>query len=515
LKKKKEEQYSPFLVQGGKMIRKSRSLFLGIPLFTLVLAGGIMAADEIPDIREKMGVEGYAFWQLGQIVKGKDRVQGLIDHAWFNDVLIGLSFKARPSEHLTLVISPEFNLSYPYPPERNYIPSVRPFGSAYINEAYGKFLFGDLENPLLEARLGMFAFKYSKDVRNLGDYLFRTGTYPTYIINYFDFPAARLLGLCLSSNAVPNLHADLLLTSEFSMFPFGDFSLAGIASYNVFNVIEVGGGIDFARLIPINNDLTSPKYNVGESPYPNVYVSSKGDTGFYSFAATKVMARASIDPKPFFGWPEFFGKEDLKLYGEVCWVGIEGYDDVLTPDSVYLPWYQNLNERTPRMVGFNWPTHPLLSYFLAPGIAGYFVNKNKFNAQTITSAGVGVLAGTGLWLLEQNLQKKFRLDLLAIECEYFPTVLPNDYGSIMQHLSPMLHIYIVGLSGYKEEDWNKGAWRWSIYAKKMVISGFSVTAQAAFDHMRTMSRDVGAMNTYESLLMKGHWHWKLKFGYSF
>lgn len=441
-----------------------------VVLFISLVIGAAAASDDksAQTIETgKVSIGGYAFWQFGEIVYGKDRVQGPIDHAWFNDVLIGLSFKAQPSEHLTLVLSPEFNISYPYPQERNFIPSVRPFGSTYINEAYGKFSFGDPENPLLQARLGMFAFKYNKDVRNLGDYLFRTGTFPTYIINYFDFPAARLLGLCLSSDAIANLHADLLLTSEFSMFPFGDFSLTGIASYKLFNAIEVGGGIDFARLIPISDKLTSPKFLAdGSVSYPNQYVSSTGDTAFYSFKATKVMARASIDPKPFFGSPEFFGKEDLKLYGEICWIGIEGYDDVLTPDSIYRPWYHNLNQRTPRMVGVNFPAFRLL-------------------------------------------------DLLSAELEYFPTVLPNDYGSIMQELSPMIHIFMAGLSGYREEDWNKGAWRWSIYAKRMIIQGFSVTAQAAFDHMRTMSRDVGAMNTYESLIRKGHWHWKIKFGYSF
>lgn len=447
------------------------TLIMGVLLFMSLPIAATASENQSAPAAEKVSVGGYCFWQFGEIVSGKDKVQGPIDHAWLNDVLIGLTFKARPSERLTLLLSPEFNISYPYPQEKNFITSTRPFGATYINEAYGKFLFGDPENPLLQARLGMFAFKYSNDVRNLGDYLFRTGTYPTYIINFFDFPAARLLGLCLSSDAVPNLHADLLLTSEFSMFPFGDFSLAAIASYKLFNAIEVGGGIDFARLIPISDKLTSPKYDIGDD-YPNVYITSKGDTAYYSFKATKVMARASIDPKPFFGSPEIFGKEDLKLYGEVCWVGIEGYhaiDSEIVDEPhqfTYRPWYNNLNQRTPRMVGFNFPAFRLL-------------------------------------------------DLLSAELEYFPTVHPNDYNSIMLNLSPMINIFQTGLSGYREEDWNKGAWRWSIYAKKMVVPGFSVTAQAAFDHIRTMSRDVGAMNTYESLIMKGQWHWKLKFGYAF
>ena len=92
----------------------------------------------------------------------------------------------------------------------------------------------------------MFTFKYNPDGRNFGDYIFRTGTYPTYIITNFDFPAARLLGLHLSSDPIANLHADLLLTSEAFIYPLFDFSLTGIASYKLFNAIEIGAGIDFA-----------------------------------------------------------------------------------------------------------------------------------------------------------------------------------------------------------------------------------------------------------------------------
>jgi hypothetical protein len=440
------------------------SLNSRVALLAAFLASCVLT---VPGKAESNAVEvgGYSFWQFGQIVEGNDRIQGPVAHAWLNDVFIGMTFKARPSEYLALVVNPEFKLSYPYPQERNFAPSTRPFGSAYIHEAYGDFLFGEPENPLLQARLGMFVFKYSRDARNLGDYLFRTGTFPTYIINDFDFPAERLLGLCLSSDFIPNLHADLLLTSEFSMFPFGDFSLAGIASYKLLNAIEIGGGIDLARVLPIIDTITSPRFDLNTPPAPNMYVTSQGDTGFYSFQATKVMARTSIDPKQFFGSPEIFGNEDLKLYGEVCWVGIEGYDDVYSSDSLCRPWYHNLDERTPRMVGFNIPAFKLL-------------------------------------------------DVFSAELEYFPSVLPNDYGNVLRALSPMPH-FMSGLSSYKKEDWDKGAWRWSIYAKKMVIEGFSVITQAAFDHMRTMSRDVGAMNEYESLIRKGHWHWNVKFSYAF
>ena len=445
---------------------KLLGLFLRFSVLTLLSGVAAMASNGNPDTaNEKVSLGGYSFWQFGQIVKGYDRNQGPVAHQWTNGVLIGLSINARPSERLHLVLSPEFYLNYSYPQITNTPSSVRPFGVAYINEADGIYSFGDLENPVVQASLGMFTFKYNHDARNLGDYLFRTGTYPTYIISNFDFPAARLLGLHVSSDAIANLHADLLLTSEAYMYPLYDFSLTGIASYKLFNAVEIGAGIDFARLLPVMDTLTSPKYTaVQEGGSYNSYITQNGDTAFYSFKATKVMARASIDPKPFFGSPALFGPEDLKLYGEVCWVGVGGYNARNLPDSGYRAWYNSLNQRTPRMVGFNVPAFRIL-------------------------------------------------DVLAAELEYFPSVIPNDYTTVDKLLSPMPYLP-GGYNSYNVENYNRGFWRWSVYAKKMLVKGFSVTAQAAFDHLRTTFWD-GSTNEYESLTKAGQWHWDLKMGYSF
>jgi hypothetical protein len=447
---------------------KSRSLFLGIPLFTLVLAGGIMASDEKPDTKVTIG--GYSFWQFGQIVRGWDKIADTIRHQWQNNVLIGLTIKARPSERLSLAINPEFYLNYPNPQKQGQPQTVHPFGIAYINDAYGKFSFGDVEKPLLQASLGMFTFKYNPDGRNFGDYLFRTGTYPTYLINNFDYPAARLLGLHLSSDPIANLHTDLLLTSEAFIFPLWDFSLTAIASYKLFNAVEIGAGVDLARVLPVMDSLTSPHYRFGDGTFYNEYITQNGDTGFYSYKAIKVMTRASIDPKQFLGsLAELFGPEDLKLYGEICWVGVDGYSKAKNGfDSLHslviIPWYNSLNERTPRMVGFNFPA--------------------------------------------------FRfLDVLSCELEYFPSVIPNDYKSVEELLSPAPNIPET-FNNYDRKNYDDGFLRWSVYARKMVVQGFSVTGEAAFDHLRTTRVD-GSTQQPESLTKAGHWHWNVKFGYYF
>ena len=449
------------------MSGKSRCLFWGMPVFTLLLAGTIMAVEETPESNQKVSLGGYSFWQIGQIVKGWDKIADTISGQWQNNVLIGLMIKAQPNERLGVVVNPEFYLNYPNPQKQNQAQSVHPFGIAYINDAYGKFSFGDVENPFMKASLGMFVFKYNPDGRNFGDYLFRTGTYPTYIINNFDFPAARLLGLHLSSDAVRNLHADVLLTSEAFIFPLWDFSVTAIASYKLFNALEIGGGVDFARCLPVMDSLTSPHWkNVS---YYNSYITQDGDTAFYSFKAIKAMTRAAIDPKRFFGSPEIFGPEDLKLYGEICWVGVDGYSNAKyafdsANNIAIIPWYNNLTERTPRMVGFNLPAFRVL-------------------------------------------------DVLSGELEYFPSVIPNDYKAVEELLSPVPNLP-ENINSYNKSNYNKGFWRWSVYAKKMIVQGFNMTGEIAFDHLRTTRVD-GSTQQPESLTKAGHWHWNLKFGYFF
>lgn len=503
------------------MCFKSFRFFLCFSVVALFMAGAAIASDEKADNpTEKVSVGGYSFWQIGQIVKGWDKIADSISHQWQNNVLVGLTIKAQPSERLSVVVNPEFYLNYPNPQKPQQAQSVHPFGIAYINDAYGRFSFGDAENPFMQASLGMFAFKYNPDGRNFGDYLFRTGTYPTYIIDNFDFPAARLLGLHLSSDVVRNLHTDVLLTSEAFIFPLWDFSVTAIATYKLFNAVEIGAGVDFARCLPVMDSLTSPHFTTKNGAYYNSYITEGGDTAFYSFKATKVMTRASFDPKVIWKLlelPDIFGPEDMKLYGEICWVGVDGYSKAKygfdsVNNTAIIPWYNSLNERTPRMVGFNWPTHPLLSYTLLPGIGTYYI-ANKKMVPTLIGAGTGIVSGVGLWLMEKYLGTKTGLDVLSCELEYFPSVIPNDYKAVEELLSPAPNLP-ENINSYDRNNHNKGFLRWSVYARKMIVQGFSVTGEAAFDHLRTTRVD-GSTQQPESLTKAGDWHWNLKFGYSF
>jgi hypothetical protein len=449
------------------MHRISHTLFFRILPLSFFLVGAVGASDEqFSASSEGLHLGGYSFWQFGQIVKG-DNIGKSIDHQWTNNALLGFTISANPSERLCLLISPEFKINYPFPESQNKPETVRPFGVSYINEAKGVFTFGKYrEKPSLELSVGVFTHKYNPHATHLGEYLFRTGTYPMYVLTDFDFPCARLIGLRLTSDAIANLHTDLLLTSEAFMYPLYDFSLSGLASYTLFNAIDLGAGVNLARLLPVVSSKTSPEYTQNFLPSGfNEYIKENGDTGFYSFKATKVMVRASIDPKIFLGSPEYFGREDLKIYGEiVCVDPFSGYKALDLPELGYPAYYNDVNRRMPRMFGINIPTFKLL-------------------------------------------------DLLALEFEYFPGMLPDDYFLVEQMLTPMPRIE-GGAGSYDPNDYKANTWKWSVYAKREILNGFIVTALLTRDHLRTTYWN-GARQSFTCMTQPGHWHWEFKTGFAF
>lgn len=447
------------------------SFALRVIITSVFLVCGILKAEGIT-ITNNLKLSGYSFWQFGQIVKG-DNSGNPIDHQWTNGALLGFTMEARPSERLQLVLSPEFKLNYPFPEDVNHPETVRPFGIAYINDACGILsLLGDPQKPYLELGAGVFTYKYNPDSRHLGEFIFRTGTYPTYILTDFDFAKARLVGLRLTTNPVENLHADVLLTSEAFIYPLYDFSLSGILDYKLFNTINIGGGVDLARLFPVVKSKTSPIFTKTDKPAGyNQYIKENGDTGYYSFQATKIMGRISIDIKQFFGSPEFFGNEDLKFYGEIMmedpfgrYKARDARDSSGHDSTGYPAIYNDPSRRMPIMLGFDVPTFKLL-------------------------------------------------DILSAEVEYFPSMLPNEYGSVVNQLSPMPSIS-GGVGAYNPNDYKAGAWRWSFYAKKTIVKGFSITGLAAFDHLRTTYWN-GATQFFSCMTKPGQWHWDAKIGYSF
>jgi hypothetical protein len=324
-------------------------------------------------------------------------------------------------------------------------------------------LWGDTASPWLSVTFGRFPYKYDPDAKNLGEYLFRSGTYPAYLINNFDLPFARLTGFKLSSNLFGILHQDLMLTFETDVPPYYDASLSYIVNCDVGKYLNVGAGVEFAHLISVDESQTTPvstrtRYTTGTDTTSH----------YYTFRGTKLMGRMSFDPKPFFPH-SIFGKEDLKLYAEAAILGLESYpanDSINSNNSNHnnIFGYDSLLNKIPVMIGFNIPAFKLL-------------------------------------------------DVFSLEVEWYGSNYPNNYatelgkGNLQSLPLPDF---------YGRSDWEyvtADNWKWSVYMKKMFMNDhFGVILQLARDHMRVESLldEAKFYDLEEALGQNRMWWWMIK-----
>lgn len=346
-------------------------------------------------------------------------------------------------------------------------------------------------NDTLTFEAGYFPFKYNAQSTNLGEYLFRSGTYPGWLISGFEnsIDKPKLAGVHLSYVFGNNfrLKQDLIVNTELEAFPLHDINLTYIATPSIGNIVDLGLGVQFARFIPVDPRKTT----LGNDPlYRNKYDPKIGyldpvtnDTVRYTFTGTKLMARASFDFKQLFGGiPAFFGKEDLKIYGEAAFLGVKNYKG----------WYEDPKERVPSMLGINWFTNQFLSYGIIPGVMGYFlepVESNKISKAGILG-GVGVVTGVGTWLLEHFLKINTKLDVISFEIERYKTPYANCLDNIWKTSSPVP--YLTGRPSPAfpryDRDWNDSLVqkdddiRWSVYMSKKLGKYLRLSGQVACDH---------------------------------
>ena len=425
----------------------------------IALGAGMCQGGDSSAVQLKLTPSGFASMEFGEIVRGGFNKKTLknMDNTWMKQIISGLSIDAAFSARSSLTIGLEMQMYNDFPisitlkPEYRYL-----YFYPYLSQAEFAHAFGNVANPYLKLSLGYFPFKYNSDVRNLGEYLFRTGTYPQYIYNNFDFPEARLLGIHGSYTPMKNLKIDAILSSNLQWYAVGDWNLAVLASEKIGGFIELGAGVSLNSIISQDSMLTTP--HDPATVYHITYneTTRKGDSSFYSFKGTKLMGRFSIDPKAFF-LNDIFGKEDLKVYGEAAILGLQDYPRNL-PGGIR---YDKILERIPIMAGFTIPVF-------------------KF------------------------------LDVVGVEVERFNCPYPNDVGAITEQGLP-----IPGKPGedgrtnFRDSlDYSK--WKWSVYATKSIAKNYTATLQVASDHLRPLAVNDQNIDFEEAFHFTNQWYYMLK-----
>jgi hypothetical protein len=309
----------------------------------------------------------------------------------------------------------------------------------------------DIIKEKLSFKLGYFPYVYAPESRNLGNYLFRTGVYPGFVISGSE--EARVAGLQISAGYPTNFRHDLFITTEVDAEPQYDWSLTYVGQYNLLNCVNIVAGVTASRILPIIPEKTNPttlKY------MPNIYKisyfdASTGDTIFYGKTGVKLMGRISLDGRRmFFANSTRLGEEDLKLYVEAAFLGVKNYPG----------YYERPSERVPMMIGVNLPAFKVL-------------------------------------------------DLLNVEMEYYRSPYWNnpvhsgyaipwenwDYSTIADPKADL------GWRSHKDD------FKWSIYAQRSFFKSMSLYVQAASDHLRP-SDGSDEYEPHEVLSAPNEWYWK-------
>lgn len=453
---------------------------------------------------------GSASMQSGQMVNYKFLTTGYeLTHQWLQDYMMAFGFRARLNPRVQGVMGANGWLLYNAYPDSLLQDPGRDVRSASI--VYGieraEMIVNCSPDPtdsLCSVHAGLFPFKYNREVRNLGEYLFRTGCYPGYIISDgFDRAGVQLGGIRVTNDLFNCWHNELFLTSELYLYPLNDFSLTYLTDFTPFQnrMLNFGAAVQMFRYFSINNDYTTPKYYLttvavpGSTPTAPSYYFSKDDplhtdTLFYTFAGTKIMARFTFDPKPLMEGISIFGPEDLKLYSEAIILGVKNYPANPDPDYNWAGMpvnefgYDKLIEKMPIMLGLNLPAFKILDVFSVE--AEYYGKKYANRVPVITQ----------------------KLSMMTLPVPYDPNV--NGGYPSGDSLSS-------GLGTYSKDTYRSGAaqWKWSVYLKKSLFGNMNITVQAARDHMRVPTTVVRNIDQEEALIKDKQWYWMLKFGYSF
>lgn len=468
------------------------------PLAPVLLAGFISAVPVVAEQETGIRFKGaQAFYEFGSIMKGLELATDTITNQWVQRFGGTFDLEAKRGDHLELYFGTGSIFWHAVPLVVGNSAAKVFYGDAILTKAFTQFTIGDKEDPFVVGKLGYFPVKYG-NARNLGEYLFRTGTYPSFIVTGNGYTAVNttataVLGTQWSQRFSSGLSHDLFITSERQSYPLHDLSLTYLAQYKG-GFLNAGLGVQFDRLIPVKPSITTPteekntwfEYNGRKmANNPEYYqmlalgathdgraedaarwnadkalvdslrkawedgTAAKPKMNKYSFRGIKPLAMASLNFGALFR-EGLFRDDQWTLYFEAALMGLENR-------PIY---YENRMDRLVATVGINIPT---------------------FGA----------------------------LDNLNFELEHCTSPYVNGYRNAREGNIPLPDYNYDQINGYDPEDWHGDDWKWSVYMGRKIIDGFQVQAQAASDHLR--GRRYTRVVSENSLLVDSpHWYYAIK-----
>jgi hypothetical protein len=438
----------------------------------LILAASLCAAPTLAPLRFQ------ATWEAGQIEQAFYYGQSqAVDRELINHATVWALQEASLGEHARAFVGIGGGYFFVFPRNLGSNPYSMSKRSAFaLSDAHGEFEFlpgADGDHGLL-LKAGIFPYKYNPDAKDLGEYLYRTWTYPTIIttggLDLVGSAGAQLSGLSAGTRR-GGFSNDVLLTIQTDRPPVLGLSLADVAAYRL-GILELGAGFMFDNFY--NPD---PKQATPKSPVNAWYTLSDGsklskreyddlqsqallpagatiaDTGYYTMIGQKAMARLAIDVGKALGG-DWLSPGELRFYSEAIVMGLKDYPT----------YYEKPFDRTAFLFGANLPAFRLL-------------------------------------------------DLLSVEAEYCANPFNNSTRGPLGEGMAAPHVELPP-QGFPDPPKVAGDdWKWAVVARKDVLPGFAVQVQAANDHLKML--DVySTPDFYDFLIRPNHWYWVVNLSYS-
>lgn len=405
----------------------------------------IAVADDI-DIKHESTRIG-AWIDAGQVVKGEGDYNEEIDMQVITRSKVALTQRTTINQRLLITGAVGGLFYYTLPIDLKGPHTRLTKFTAMLDEASAQYKMGDLESPVFDTKFGLFFAKYNPDAKNLGEYLFRSGTYPGYlqtggwyILNNAGYFMQGIKGSFHFMNNT--LHPEAFLYMERDWEPSYDITPALMLSYTPSPAFQAGIGIAFNHFISAKPSFTTP-HSGGNAyrPLDGKHVLIKTDefekvdslpgVQYYTFQGTKVVARASFNPRSLLN-TDLLNPQDLKIYSEVAVLGLKNY-------PIY---YTNILKRIPMMVGFNLPTFKLV-------------------------------------------------DMMSFEIEYYDSDFPNSIEEVYERTSAVPGLGTRVRQNYLDSLGSQRKLRdkvkWTFWLQKDVTPGLGITFQVASDHFRAMN----------------------------
>src|SRR5690606_18695742 len=199
---------------------------LVLPATILALVGLASAQEDKVEVAKP---SFSIFHEFGNIISGTDRADLEFEDNFLQRSGVFMTLKATRNDRLSLDAvlggiywNPTFNENTTAESDLRYFAAMAPRASL-------TYKFGDLEKPALTVETGIFPYKYNDNSRNLGEYMFRSISYPSQVftggLNWVGVDRAQVTGMRFTAPTGDNVSHDLILNFETTQIPYYDLSL--------------------------------------------------------------------------------------------------------------------------------------------------------------------------------------------------------------------------------------------------------------------------------------------------